>query len=513
MSAKTQEVITVSGSAENLDDNDRIYEENEHSKVHFKYDADERKDRLKKGPLAKDILTIFCAGFALISDGYQNNVMSMLNTVFSILYKHEYTSTMKTNVSNASLITTIFGQVAIGFTADYIGRKWSIVTGSVFLVLGSLLCAASHGKTVEVMLWMLIISRGVVGFGIGAEYPSSSVSASEAANESVKRRGGAFILCTNLPLSFGGPFALIIFLIVNKITKTHLEALWRTMFAIGCFWPLSIFYFRWKMATSELYKKNAIKQRVPYWLAIKFYWTRLIGTCLAWFLYDFVTFPNGIFSAGIISSVLPKSEKNNLEKIAEWNLLLGIIAIPGVFVGAYLNDIIGRKYTIMVGFCGYIVFGLIVGIAYEKVKPITALFIVLYGLMMSMGNLGPGDGMGLVSSESFATPIRGTCYGFSAAIGKVGAVVGTRCFTPIQNNLGDRWTFIIAACCGLAGVLVTFIFIPHLNDDDLMEEDVKFKNYLLDNGWNGHFGIKEYDPEAEGDLETVSDDSIRKESN
>ena len=61
------------------------------------------------------------------------------------------------------------------------------------------------------------------------------------------------------------------------------------------FWPLSVFYFRLKMVTSELYTKSAIKQRAPYWLALKYYWPRLIGTCVAWFLYDFVTFPNGIF--------------------------------------------------------------------------------------------------------------------------------------------------------------------------------------------------------------------------
>lgn len=471
----------------------------------FKYDAEERAARLAGGPKFKDIMMILCAGFALISDGYQNNVMSMLNKVFAIEYPEVYTAGMKTNVSNASLVATIFGQVVIGFTADYIGRKWSIVTGSVFLIGGSLLSAAAHGKTVTGMFWMLIVARGVTGFGIGAEYPSSSVSASEAANESVKRRGGAFILATNLPLSFGGPFAMIIFLIVIQITKTNHEALWRTMFAIGCFWPLSIFYFRMKMATSVLYKKNAIKQTAPYWLAIKYYWPRLIGTTVSWFLYDFVTFPNGVFSAGIISSVLPASEKNNLVKIAEWNLLLGIIALPGVFIGAYLNDVIGRKYTIMLGFSGYIIFGLSVGLAYEKVSKTAPLFIVLYGLMMSLGNLGPGDGMGLVSSESYATPIRGTCYGLSAAIGKVGAVVGTATFGPIQTKLGNKWTFIIAACCGVAGVLVTFFFIPHLKDDDLMQEDVKFKNYLIENGWKGTFGIKSYDAEEEGDL--VSSDA------
>lgn len=456
------------------------------------YDADERKLRLAKGTQWRDVLTVLCAGFALISDGYQNNVMTMLNKVFAIIYPKLYGANLSAQVSNASLVGTIFGQVVVGFTADYIGRKWSIVLGTVFIILGSTMSAAAHGITPLGMFWMLTVSRGVTGFGVGAEYPSSSVSASEAANESIKRRGRAFVLCTNLPLSFGGPFALIVFLIVNKITKTDLEGLWRTMFAIGCFWPLVIFYFRWKMATSELFKKSAIrKQMPPYFLALKYYYPRLIGTCVCWFLYDFVTFPNGIFLANIISSVIAKKDSKNLEVIAEWNLLLGIIAIPGVIIGAFLMDHLGRKYTLIIWFSGYIVFGLIVGLAYEKIKKITPLFIIFYGLMMSCGNLGPGDVMGLASSESYATPIRGIGYGISAAIGKVGAVVGTKTFTPIRDNLGEKWTFIIAACCGLAGVIIGGLFIPHLNDDDLMEEDIKFKRYLRENGWNGEFGVKE----------------------
>ena len=145
----------------------------------------------------------------LISDGYQNNVMSMMNKVFALEYPKEYTASLSTQVSNASLVGTIFGQVIIGLTADYIGRKWSIVTLHVFniwyydvlLLMVKLLMECFD---VDYIPWCH-------GFGIGAEYPSSSVTASEAANESVKRRGGAFILATNLPLSFGGPFALCIF--------------------------------------------------------------------------------------------------------------------------------------------------------------------------------------------------------------------------------------------------------------------------------------------------------------
>lgn len=455
----------------------------------LQYDKEARESRLNKKRIGQ-YFVIVCSGFALISDGYQNNVMTMLNTVFAMLFPKEYTSSLKTSVSNASLVGTIFGQVVVGVLSDRLSRKKSIVLATAFLVFGTIMCAASHGASVTGMFWMMIIFRGVTGFGIGAEYPSCSVSANEAANEACKRRGRIFVLVTNLPLSFGGPFALIIFLIVYQITGLS-NALWRTLFAIGAFWPLSVFYFRYKMATSELFKKSAIRKNVPYWLALKFYWTRLFGVCACWFLYDFVTFPNGIFAGTIISGVLKGTAKKNVERIAEWNLLLGVLGIPGVIIGAFLCDRIGRKYTLMTGFLGYIVFGLVIGITFDKVKNITVLFIFLYGFMMSLGNLGPGNMMGLTASESFATPIRGTFYGICAAIGKVGAVVGTRTFTHIQTHLGQKWTFIIAAICGLAGVLVAFFFVPHLNDSDLMEEDVKFINYLRENGWNHSFGTEE----------------------
>lgn len=61
------------------------------------------------------------------------------------------------------------------------------------------------------------------------------------------------------------------------------------------------------------------------------------------FLYDFVTFPNGVFSGTIISSII---HNGDIKKTAEWQLLLGAIALPGVFVGAYLCNIIGRRNTV-----------------------------------------------------------------------------------------------------------------------------------------------------------------------
>jgi len=255
-----------------------------------------------------------------------------------------------------------------------------------------------------------------------------------------------------------------------------------------------------RMLSSLLFKKGAIKKQVPYWLVIKRYWKALIGTCGAWFIYDFVTFPNGIFSGTIISSVI---KDGSIKKTAEFQLLLGAIALPGVFVGAFLCNRLGRKYTMMLGFSGYLIFGLTIGLSYDKITKIIPLFVIFYGLMQSFGNLGPGDMLGLVSVESYPTSVRGTCYGLSAAIGKTGAALGTQAFTPIQTNLGQRWTFIIAAICGVTGVLVTWLFVPDMTGVDLADEDAAFLEYLEANEWQGDVG--EYEQKGlEADINALA---------
>ena len=261
-----------------------------------------------------------------------------------------------------------------------------------------------------------------------------------------------------------------------------------------------VFYFRLKMINSALYRRGAIKQRVPYKLVLRYYWKNLIGTCGAWFLYDFITFPNGVFSGTIISSVVGESgsEGQRINRTAEWQLLLGVLAIPGVLLGAWLCDRLGRKNTMMLGFSGYLVFGLIIGLSFDKITKIVPLFVIFYGLMQSSGNLGPGDMLGLLSSETYATSVRGTCYGISAAVGKAGAAIGTQAFKPIQDNLGKKWTFIVAAICGVAGVLVTFFFIENITGEDLSIRDEKFRAYLVSQGWEGVMG--------EDDLKAQADD-------
>ncbi|PPQ85889.1 hypothetical protein CVT25_015831 [Psilocybe cyanescens] len=419
--------------------------------------------------------TIAAAAFGLISDGYQNNLMTMANVIFKKLYPKDYGSDVSTRVSNSLLVGAIIGQIVVGIICDRIGRKAALVITTALIVLGASLATAAHGANGSVvgLFWFLTFARGITGIGVGGEYPASSTSASEAANEKmINNRGPVFIMVTNFVLSFGGPLAVSVFLIVlSAAGEEHLQTVWRVCFGIGIALPLTVFYFRIRMLSSTLFQKGAIKRRVPYWLVFRRYWKSLIGTCGAWFLYDFITFPNGVFSGTIISNII---HDGDIKRTAEWQLLLGTIALPGVFVG------------------------LIIGLAYDKITKIIPLFVIFYGLMQSFGNLGPGDMLGLLPDLTLPQSgishslreirklnklSRGTCYGLSAAVGKAGAAIGTQAFTPIQLHLGKKWTFIIAAICGTSGILVTYFFVPDMTGVDLADEDRKFMEYLTENGW------------------------------
>jgi hypothetical protein len=51
------------------------------------------------------------------------------------------------------------------------------------------------------------------------------------------------------------------------------------------------------------------------------------------------------------------------------------------------------------------------------------------------------------------------------------------------------------------GILVTWIFVPNLTGADLAEGDEKFRQYLVQHGWDGTMG--------EEDLKALADEGIQ----
>lgn len=183
-----------------------------------------------------------------------------------------------------------------GVIADQLGRKTGAVATTLLLVLGIVLSTAASGTSQTGMFWMLIIARGIAGVGAGGEYPVSGAGATEATDENAdlrKHRGFMFAMLTDLSASlgyvFGGLVPLLLLLCVKQ-KEEHYGLVWRLSFALGLIPPVSIFFFRMRMAISSAYRKAAMrKQRMPYWLALKRYWRPLLGASLTWYTYPKVS--------------------------------------------------------------------------------------------------------------------------------------------------------------------------------------------------------------------------------
>ncbi|KAI9320478.1 major facilitator superfamily domain-containing protein [Dichotomocladium elegans] len=428
---------------------------------------------------------VLFSGFALLSDGYQSGIISSVNLLLSTIYGAEiFNSTMVSRLSYALFVGAVVGQIGFGLVIDRVGRKIGLILTTALVIIGAALSAASSGTSPTGLLWMMIVSRGILGVGVGGEYPCSSVSAGESADDVAPgRRGGLFVLVTNFVIDLGYVTSAVVVVILLAIFKDNLEPVWRVALGLGIVPPLSVLYFRLKMADSKRYKEGAMRRSVPYWLIFKKYWPRMLLTSGLWFIYDFVGFPMGVFSSIIIDTAAPSG---SLLIVTAWNVLLYAFYLPGSIAGAFAVDRIGRRKTLALGLSLQAIVGFIIGGTYY---PLSAncfpMFVIMYGIFMALGEFGPGDCMGLNAMELYPTAVRGTGYGISAAIGKVGATVGTLAFAPMQEAMGGvRGPFLIGSAITFAAGLAAFFFLPEAGPDYLTEQDAEFREYLKANGYD-----------------------------
>jgi len=188
-------------------------------------------------------------------------------------------------------------------------------------------------------------------------------------------------------------------------------------------------------------------------------------------------------SSVIINSLVPGK---NVRVVALWQLYLALMPVPGVFVGAWLVNKIGRRWTGILGLMtGYVVCGFIIGGLYDHLTTESLpAFVVLYGLLQAFGHMGPGATIGLISCESYPTAARGMGYGVAAGFGKAGAAVGTQVFTPLRESAGPASTFYLA---GGIGVLTSAIyyFLPEGLGVNLQQEDEAFESLLEEESKRG----------------------------
>ena len=441
--------------------------------------------------------------------------MGTVNTCLGILYGEKYSaSTYSRTVSSIVFAGTVLGMIVFGFVADYHSRKMGMIISTLILILFTILCSGAWGKNkddVDGMLTALIVFRFLVGIGIGGEYPAGSVACSEAsALMGSGTRNRWFIFFTGFMIDFGFVVAAFVPLILLWIfSDNNLTPVWRLTIGLGAIPPLSLFYFRTKFKEPETFRKNNFKRtRPPYILALRYYGPRLVVICIVWMLYNFISFPFGIYGSQIINLLVPGGD---LYKTFGWNILLTAFYLPGAFIGAIFSDWFGPRCTlagalILQGIVGFIMAGV-----YESMIQNIAGFVIAYGIFQALGELGPGGNIGLLASKNSPTAIRGVFYCIASSMGKIGAFIGTQVFPLIIDGFkkegdeisGVKGPFWISSALCIFSACITFFFLPPVTQTSVQDEDRNFLEYIRAHGFDvSKMGDEGFEPDSEESLET-----------
>jgi hypothetical protein len=152
-----------------------------------------------------------------------------------------------------------------------------------------------------------------------------------------------------------------------------------------------------------------------------------------------------------------------------YNLINVGVSLVGYYMASLLIDqkLYGRKKMMIVGFMLDFVLFVVPCFHYKYyTSPEHAHeFQVMYFLSSFFNQFGPNSVTFIVAAEVFPTPVRATAHGFSAAIGKAGALTAAILYNYISNQV----KFYVVCWFGLIGAFLTLVFLPDTTGLDLKE--------------------------------------------
>ncbi len=269
---------------------------------------------------------------------------------------------------------------------------------------------------------------------------------------------------------------------------------YRVSFAIPAVGTLWLVYYRTYKMRSASKQLNAAKKKGKVTgydteslrLTFTYFGPRLLATAGGWFANDIFFYGNKLFQSEFIAVISPKT--TSIMPGWLYNLLNVGVSLCGYYLAckfkpishphhfahepaAFLidNKLYGRKKMQMVGFLMDFILFLVpaFNFKYYKTPAHIGAFQAMYFLSSFFNQFGPNAVTFLVAAEVFPTPIRATAHGFSAAVGKLGALTAA----VMYNYISTQQKFYIVPWFGLMGMLVTWLFLPDTTGLDLKEQE------------------------------------------
>ncbi|EEP77546.1 phosphate transporter A-1 [Uncinocarpus reesii 1704] len=432
-------------------------------------------------------------GYVLFSIG---NIKPLFEKSFPACWKTKEicNPTWISAVEYLEICGIIVGQILVGVLGDWIGRRWGLIQDAVIMLLGLVMLTAAWGVTQNGWVICYVWSLFFYGIGVGGEYPMTATSGMENAVGSGKvstkedrlhrgRKVTSAFLMQGWGQFFNQALLIVLLLIFHhgsgNAPYSTVSAQWtyRVSFAIpaaGTLWLVYYRFYKMKAASKQLAIAKA-KSRVTGYdtkslrLTFKYFGFRLLATAGAWFANDVFFYGNKLFQSEFIAVISPQT--TSIMPGWLYNLLNVGVSLLGYYLASFLidNKLYGRKWMQIVGFLMDFIFFIIPAYHYdyytspEHIKAFQA----MYFLSSFFNQFGPNSVTFLVAAEVFPTPIRATAHGFAAAIGKLGALVAAVMYSYISTTTKFR----VVPWFGLAGMLLTFLFLPDTTGLDLKEQE------------------------------------------
>ncbi|KAK4247412.1 major facilitator superfamily domain-containing protein [Corynascus novoguineensis] len=398
------------------------------------------------------------------------------------------------SVTYLEVIGIMVGQTAVGVIGDWIGRRWGLIQDAAIMFVGLLMITASWGLNLNGWVICYAWSLFFYGFGVGGEYPitatssmENAVSAGKLSTREDRLHRGRKVTTAFLMQGWGqliNQAVLILLLLIlhhgdgnPPYGTTTVQWIWRLSFALPAVGTLWLVYYRaYKMPhagrqlAAAKRKSNVTGYDVESLrLACTFFGGRLLATAGTWFCNDVFFYGNKLFQAQFIAVI-----SNNPSSVMTgwiWNLYNVIVSLVGYYCASIFidNKFYGRKMMQQVGFLMCFIMFIIPAFNYEYYTSPAGIkgFQAMYFLSSFFNQFGPNSVTFLVAGEVFPTPIRASAHGFGACIGKAGALLAS----VLYNYIDTQTKFYVVPWFGLAGMFLTWLFLPDTTGLDLKEQE------------------------------------------
>ena len=377
------------------------------------------------------------------------------------------------------------------------------------MFLGLIMLTASWGDNLNGWVICYAWSLFVYGVGVGGEYPMTATAAMENATGSGRvstkedrlHRGRK--VTTAFLMQGWGQFFNQVILIISLLVFHHgsgnppyskVAAQWtyRISFAIPAAGTLWLVYYRWykmPLASKQLLaskKKHAVTGYDVKSLKLTFthFGGRVLATAGAWFCNDVFFYGNKLFQSQFIKILSPGSTSIMTGWL--WNLVNVGVSLCGYYLASFLidNKLFGRKWMQQLGFLMDFILFVVPAFHYNHYSSISGIhaFQAMYFLSSFFNQFGPNAVTFLVAAEVYPTPVRATAHGFSAAVGKLGALFAA----VLYNYITIQQKFYVVPWFGLVGMLLTFIWLPDTTGLDLKEQERRWQYIRQGRGHEYH---------------------------